>query len=273
MNERLPQVDPARHGETAWSLSGRHKGLTDLPLTPRGEQLEGRMKIDILPDADAAARQAAAVVAAAARTAVAARGRFVFAVSGGTTPWLMLRHLSGEDVPWAAIYVAQVDERAAPDGHPDRNLTHLRESLLGHAPIRPEQVLPMPVTESDLDAGATRYARTLDAVAGSPPVLDLVHLGLGPDGHTASLVPGDPVLDVTDRDVAVTGEYQGRRRMTLTYPALNRARFVLWLVTGAGKAGMLARLKAADPSIPAGRVRQDNAMVLADRDAGSRLGG
>jgi 6-phosphogluconolactonase len=229
------------------------------------------MDIDILPDTDAAARRAAAVVAAEARKAIAARGRFVFAVSGGTTPWQMLRHLASEDVPWAAVHVAQVDERAAPDGDPDRNLTHLRETLLAHAPIRPEQILAMPVEEPDLEAAARSYARTLEAVAGSPPVLDLVHLGLGPDGHTASLVPSDPVLNITDRDVAVTGEYQGRRRMTLTYPALNRARLVLWLVTGAGKAGMLVRLKAADPSIPAGRVRQDNALVLADQDAGSEL--
>lgn len=231
------------------------------------------MHIDILPDADAAARRAATLIASEARKAVAARGRFVFAVSGGTTPWQMLRHLSGEDVPWADVRVAQVDERVAPDGHPDRNLTHLRESLLAHAPIRPEQILAMPVTDSDLATGTTHYTRTLESVAGSLPVLDLIHLGLGPDGHTASLVPNDPVLDVADRDVALTGEYQGRRRMTLTYPALNRARLVLWLVTGAGKADMLVRLRAADPSIPAGRVSQENATVLADRDAGSKLGG
>jgi 6-phosphogluconolactonase len=231
------------------------------------------MHIDILPDADTTARQAATLLASEARKAVAARGRFVFAVSGGTTPWQMLRHLSNENVPWAEVHVAQVDERAAPDGHPDRNLTHLRESLLAHAPIRPEQILAMPVTDPDLVTGATRYTRILETVAGSPPVLDLVHLGLGPDGHTASLVPNDPVLDVADRDVAVTGAYQGRRRMTLTYPALNRARQVLWLITGAGKADMLVRLRAADPSTPAGRVSQENAKVLADRDAGSKLKG
>jgi 6-phosphogluconolactonase len=225
------------------------------------------MHIDILPDADAAARRAAAVIAAEARRAVAARGRFVFAASGGTTPWQMLRHLSDEDVPWAAVSVAQVDERVAPDGHPDRNLTHIREALLAHAPIRPEQILAMPVGEADLDAAARGYARTLEAVAGSPVTFDLVHLGLGPDGHTASLLPGDSVLGVADRDVATTGEYQGRRRMSLTYPALNRARVILWLVTGAGKGDMLSRLKAADQGIPAGRVRQDNAAVVADRAA------
>ncbi len=127
----------------------------------------------------------------------------------------------------------------------------------------------MPVESADLDEAAARYAQTLVDIAGSPPVLDLVHLGLGPDGHTASLVPGDPVLDVTDADVALTGLYQGRRRMTLTYPALNRARRVLWLITGEDKAAMLVRLRRGDPAIPAGRVRQDHAVVLADRAARS----
>jgi 6-phosphogluconolactonase len=229
------------------------------------------MEIEVLQDVDTAARRAAAFVADECRRAVAERGRFAFAVSGGTTPWQMLRHLCSEDVPWAAILIAQVDERAAPDGHADRNLTHIRESLLAHAPIRPEQILSMPVTDSNLEMGATSYARTLEAVAGSPPLLDLVHLGLGPDGHTASLVPADPVLNVSDKDVAITNEYQGRRRMTLTYPALNRARRVMWLVTGSGKADMLVRLKATDRSIPAGRVSQNNAVVFADRDAATKV--
>jgi 6-phosphogluconolactonase len=163
--------------------------------------------------------------------------------------------------------VAQVDERVAPAGHPDRNLTHLRESLLEHAPVRAEQVYAMPVEASDLKAAVSRYAQTLGGIAGSPPVLDLVHLGLGPDGHTASLVPGDPVLDVTDADVALTGVYQERRRMTLTYPMINRARRILWLITGNDKVGMLMRLPDGDRSIPAGRIGQDNASVIADRAA------
>ena len=229
------------------------------------------MKIEVLADADAVARQAAAVIAKEARAAVTARGRFIVAVSGGRTPWLMLRALAGETVPWESVHVVQVDERVAPAGHPDRNLTHLRESLLEHAPLRPEQIHAMPVESPDLDAAAARYAETLREIAGSPPVLDLVHLGLGPDGHTASLVPDDPVLDVIDRDVALAGPYQGRRRMTLTYPTLNRARRILWLVTGDEKTGMLARLHEADPSIPAGRVQQDQALVLADRPAAGKL--
>jgi 6-phosphogluconolactonase len=230
------------------------------------------MKVSILPDEAAVARSAAAVVAADARAAVAARGRFVVAVSGGRTPWTMLRALADEDAPWDRVQLVQVDERVAPAGDPDRNITHLRESLLAHAPLRPEQVHAMPVEDDDLEAAAARYARTLQAVAGPESVLDLVHLGLGPDGHTASLVPGDPVLAVADRDVAVTGVYQGRRRMTLTYPILNRSRRVLWLVTGGDKVDMLARLRAADPTIPAGRVRQEQALLLADAAAASARG-
>ena len=225
------------------------------------------MKLEILADADAVARAAAAFIAAEARVAVAARGRFILAVSGGRTPWQMLRALAGEQVPWEDMHVVQVDERVAPAGDPDRNLTHLRESLLKRAPLPPEHLYAMPVEEDDLEAAAASYARVLQQIAGSPPVLDLVHLGLGPDGHTASLVPGDPVLQVTDADVTLSGVYQGRRRMTLTYPLLNRARRILWLVTGAEKAGMLARLREADPSIPAGRINQQNALALADRAA------
>ena len=201
------------------------------------------MKLEVFDDADSVARAAAKTIAADARAAIAARGCFALAVSGGHTPWIMLRALGGEDIPWAGVHVFQVDERVAPDGHPDRNLTHLRESFLQYVPLRPEQIHAMPVEAADLEAAAAEYARTLGEIAGSPAVLDLVHLGLGPDGHTASLVPGDPVLDIADRDVAVTGVYQGRRRMTLTYPALNRARRVLWVVTGGEKVEMLRRLR------------------------------
>lgn len=230
------------------------------------------MQFTILPDADAVAHAAARLIAAAARAAVAARGQFTLAVSGGHTPWVMLRHLADESVPWPQVHLFQVDERVAPAGDPDRNLTHLRDSLLGRVPLPADHVHAMPVEAPDLPRAARDYAHTLEAIAGSPPVLDLVHLGLGPDGHTASLVPGDPVLDVTDADVALTGVYMGRPRMTLTYPVLNRARQILWVVTGAEKAGPLVRLRAGDRSIPAGRVRQDQAIVLADSPAAAQLG-
>jgi 6-phosphogluconolactonase len=229
------------------------------------------MRIEALLDADAVAHAAAALIANDARVAVAAHGRFAMAVSGGHTPWVMLRLLAEEEVPWAAVQIFQVDERVAPEGDADRNLTHLRENLIERAPITPAQVHPMPVEATDLDVGALRYATTLRAVMGSPPALDLVHLGLGPDGHTASLVPGDAVLDITDVDVGITGMYQGRRRMTLTYPMLNRARRVLWIVTGEEKAAMLARLCSGDRTIPGGRILQEHALVLADRAAAQRI--
>ena len=225
------------------------------------------MKIEVYSDADAVALEAAKRIAQAAQEAVSARGKFVMAVSGGKTPWIMLRDLAREDVPWKGVHVVQVDERIAPVGDADRNLTHLRESLLEHAPLRPEQIHAMPVEATSLEVACEWYAQILKTLAGSPPVLDLVHLGLGPDGHTASLVPGDPVLKVKDADVALTGIYMNRRRMTLTYPIINRSRCVLWLVTGSEKTGMLARLQTADFSIPAARVSRDHAVVLADRAA------
>ncbi len=229
------------------------------------------MKLEVFEDAEAVARAAAALIAADARAAVAARGRFIIAVSGGKTPWIMVRALAGEQVPWKDVHVFQVDERIAPAGDPDRNLKHLRASLLEHAPLPPHQIYAMPVELPDLVAAAQQYARTLEHVAGSPPVLDLAHLGMGPDGHTASLVPGDPVLEVTEADVGLTGVYMGRRRMTLTYPVLNRSRRILWLMTGSDKVAMLPRLLEGDTTIPAGRISREQAVVLADRAAAANV--
>jgi len=215
------------------------------------------LEIEVLPDAQAVAERGAEVAAAATAAAVADHGRFEFAVSGGRTPWAMFASLYGR-MPWEKVTIFQVDERVAPDGDPDRNLTQLLRSL---PPGGAADVRPLPVWADDLDAAASAYAEAL------PDQLDLVHLGLGPDGHTASLVPGDPVLDVVDRDVAVTGVYQGHVRMTLTYPALNRARQILWLVTGEDKVDALARLRGGDQSIPAGRISTESALVVADAAA------
>ena len=225
------------------------------------------MQVEVLPDPAAVASRAAAIIAQHARDAVQARGRFLMAVSGGHTPWVMLRELAKEDVPWDGVHVLQVDERIAPAGDPDRNLTHLRETLLQNAPIEPSHIYAMPVEDPDSQAAAAEYARTIEQLAGSPPVIDLVHLGLGPDGHTASLVPGDPVLHVMDRDVGVTGVYMGRKRMTLTYPVINRARHILWVVTGAEKVKALSQLQAGDTSIPGGRISRAQAQIIADRAA------
>ncbi len=225
------------------------------------------MDIRVLTDADAVGLEAARFIASMARQTIADRGRFVMAVSGGKTPWRMLQALAYEDVPWKGIYVVQVDERVAPAGHPDRNLTHIRESLLAHTPIKEDHIYEMPVELNDLESAVTAYAATLCKLAGTPPVLDLVHLGLGSDGHTASLVPGDPALNVNDNDVAITGIYQGRKRMTLTYPMLNRSKNILWVITGAEKTHMLKRLQAADTSIPAGRISQEAAIIMVDQNA------
>ncbi len=226
------------------------------------------MKIECLPDAEAVARRAASIIARTAREAVEARGRFFLATSGGTTPWRMLRLLADEDVPWADVHLFQVDERTAPEGHGDRNLTHLRESFLPHLPVQLGGLHPMPVDEgADLAIAASAYATILRAEVGEPPVLDLVHLGLGEDGHTASLVPDDPVLDVDSCEVAATEPYRGNRRLTLTFPAINRARSILWVVTGSGKGPALLRLQRGDRGIPAGRVRRDRALILTDSTA------
>ncbi|HVA58578.1 MAG TPA: 6-phosphogluconolactonase [Gemmatimonadaceae bacterium] len=225
------------------------------------------MREETLPDAESVAHRAAQVIAEDARRAVAARGRFLLATSGGTTPWRMLRLLVDEDVPWSQVHLFQVDERVAPEGHPDRNLTHLRESLLAHLPVPPAGIYAMPVNAPDLERAAAEYAATLHNEAGNPPVLDLVHLGLGEDGHTASIVPGDARLTAATADVAATATYAGYRRLTLTVPAINRARAILWVVTGAAKGPALARLRHADRLVPAGRIRRDGATILNDAAA------
>lgn len=214
----------------------------------------------VVADAVALAAEAASLVAAVVHDVVAVRGQFTLAVSGGHTPWAMFAELAKHNLPWEAVRIFQVDERVAPEGDPERNLTHLRSSL-GAAPA---VVVPMPVDEPDLDAAAASYEAAL------PERFDLVHLGLGADGHTASLVPGDSVLDVDDCLVAVTEPYQGRPRMTLTYSGLARADRLLWLVAGADKAGALARLLSGDRSIPAGRVQAKQSTILADAAAAPR---
>ena len=222
------------------------------------------VRTEFLPDPEAVAIRAAERIAQVAVEAVTVRGRCALAFSGGTTPWRAFRALAGEDVPWDRVHLLQVDERVAASGDPERNFSHLKEALIDRIAIPAANVHPMPVEEEDLDAGARRYEAILRRVAGTPPVLDLVQLGLGEDGHTASLFPDDAALRIVDADVAVSGLRQGLRRMTLTFPAIDRARCILWIVTGSGKSEALGRLRAGDRSIPAGRVRGDRAVLLAD---------
>ena len=211
------------------------------------------------------AAAAAAHLAARARAAVSGHGVFRVALSGGRTPWKMLEHLVRLDLPWTGVHLFQVDEREAPNGHADRNATRL-SAILGKSGLPVANLHLMPVTDEDPGRACEAYARVI-AGHGHDGRLDLVHLGLGEDGHTASLVPGDPVLDVADRDVAVAGPYRGRRRMTLTRAAIDGAAERMWVVTGASKAAMLARLRAGDDTIPAGRVSRRAAIVFADEAA------
>ena len=232
------------------------------------------MKISVFDNDDGVALAAARMIAAEARRAVAERGIFTFAVSGGKTPWTMLKDLASEDLPWLKVHLFQIDERIAPIGDSDRNLTHLYEifrTVEVETPLPLENIHPMPVNLNDPMEGAKEYEQTIRKLCGTPPVLDLAHLGLGPDGHTASLVPGDAVLDVVGRDVALTGVYQGRRRMTLTFEMINRSRMILWLATGEAKVPMIARLQRADQSIPAGKIIQENAFLLTDTAAAAGL--
>lgn len=222
--------------------------------------------------AQAAAEAAAEEIATTCIAAVAEHGRALVAVSGGETPWLMLRALREKSLPWRLIRVAQVDERVAPFGDFRRNLTRLGAILVQEGPLPAENLLWMPVGKADLDSAAASYQQRLEAIAGRPLVLDLVQLGLGLDGHTASLVPGDPVLEVRDRDVAMTGEYQGLRRMTLTFAALERAARRLWLVTGASKAQRLAELVTGHGNAPASQVPREGSAVVTDREAASAAG-
>jgi len=230
------------------------------------------LPVEVFPDTETAARAAAARIAREVRDALRERDRFLLALSGGHTPAPLFRALAREPLPWERIHLFQVDERAAPDGDADRNWTQIAADLIAPLGTAGPRAHPMPATDADLDAAAARYARELESVAGRPPVLDLVALGLGADGHTASLVPGDAVLAREDVPVATTGLYAGRRRLTLTYPALAAARRVLWLVGGAEKREALRRLRAADPAIPAGRVARRRAVVFADAAAAGPAG-
>ena len=212
--------------------------------------------LEVVADPAAAARRVGSLVAERARRAAESQGRFGVALSK-VAPGLIDALVAGAPA-WAALDVFQADEQVSPAGSSDRNLTAILSAL---PPEAVDSLRPMPVEAPDLDDAARLYESEL------PDPVDLVHLGLGLDGHTASLLPGDPVLAVDDRLVAVTEEHEGFRRMTLTYPGLDAARELVWLVTGEAKREVLARLLAGDDSIPAGRISNPHQLVVADAAA------
>jgi len=229
------------------------------------------MKLSVAPSAAAAAATAAAMLAAEIEAAVKSRGICSIALSGGQTPWQMLQALLDKPVSWGALHVFQVDERVVPFGDERRNARRICELLVRPGGLPAAHFHAMPVDGAALGSCASDYREALVKFAGTPPVLDVVQLGLGPDGHTASLVPGDPLLNLTDGEVGVSGAYQGTPRLSLTFAALNRARCILWLITGEAKAAMLRRLVEGDPTIPAGRVARAQATVVADAAAAAML--
>lgn len=214
------------------------------------------LDVKVLPDPEAAGMWAATTLGGAVERAVSEGRRFAWAISGGTSPIPMFRSLRELALPWHLIDTWQVDERVAPADHPALNRTMQERAL----PLEARRGIRwMPVEDEDLHAAGESYAAAL------PERFDVVHLGLGADGHTASLIPGDAVLDVQDRDVGVTGPYQGHRRMTLTYRGLSRGGRAVWFVTGSETRNALRQLLNGDPAIPAARVPIAESIVVTDQ--------
>ncbi|HSF52227.1 MAG TPA: 6-phosphogluconolactonase [Algoriphagus sp.] len=229
------------------------------------------MEIRTFQTANVVAKEAASFIADRIRENLSKKGFFTMAISGGRTPWEMIKELAAEDLPWEKVYLFQVDERIAPDGHQDRNLTQLFNTIQGTRLMTRLNIFPMPVIAEDLDQACEEYADYIKTITETGK-LDLIHLGMGADGHTASLIPGDEVLEVMDKNVAMTSTpYQGRNRMTLTYPLINQAEKILWIITGEEKAEMLERLLQQDPTIPAGRINQNNAIILTEECAAVKI--
>ena len=220
----------------------------------------------IVVEPDEWVEAAADALEAAICESIDERGHCVLGISGGSTPNEVFATLGRRSLPWDKLTLVQVDERIAAIGSGARNLVSQLEAFTGLA----VRWLPLPVA-APISEGIADFVDGLHLAAGTPPAIDVLHLGLGSDGHTASLVPGDPVLDVVDADVAVTGVYKGNRRITLTRPVLDNARLVVWLIKGSGKAEALAQMLAGDPSIPAGLLRPARSIVVADTHAASRV--
>ena len=217
-------------------------------------------RLVVEPTAEAAAQRAARLIADALAAAIDERGRASVAFSGGHTPTAMFEVLAREPLAWEHVHVMQVDERVAPDGSPDRNSTALRRALLDRVDAHAHL---MDVTADDLGDAARRYGELLT----THEPFDVVHLGVGDDGHTASWPPGDPVIDERDRTVTIVGPFNDFVRMTITPPVVDRARSVLFLIGGESKAAALDRLMAGDPALVATRALGPRTVVVADRAA------
>lgn len=263
---------------------------------------EGRHLLEVTPSGRWAGR-AAEILGAAVADAITRRDRCLLAISGGSTPTPVFAELAQLDVDWPSVTILQVDERIVPLDSSSRNLM-VQRNLLGHLgctwlPLPVDDLLalrgrpptdqdhPRPITSETAGPILDEFAARLIDLAGDPPVLDVVHLGLGSDGHTASLLPGDPLVHELRRYVGLTGLYSGSpptttqaaaaldrgtmrpttQRVSLTRPVLDRARMVLWLVNGADKADVVRRLVDGDMSIPAGLVHAAHSVVVSDTDA------
>jgi 6-phosphogluconolactonase len=213
-----------------------------------------------------AERAAAQFIAARLTLAIEERGRATLALSGGSTPWAMIGQLAAQPVTWSAVHVFQVDERIAPAGDAGRNWLRFAASALA-ARVPRNQQHPMPVELDDGELAADRYSETLVRWAGDPPALDVVHLGIGPDGHTASLFAGDPLLEERQRLVGVAGEHAGYRRLSLTLTAIDGARDIVWYIVGRDRREVASRLLERDPSIAASRVQREHATCFTDPEA------
>jgi 6-phosphogluconolactonase len=215
-------------------------------------------------DLEALSRQAANYVAQTLAAAATARGQCSIALSGGSTPRRTFELLAApplrDQVPWEATHVFWGDERFVPLDDPDSNYRLARERLLDRVPVPERQVYPVPTDAGSAVAAAAQYERTLRGVfeleVEDVPRLDLIMLGLGADGHTASLFPDSPALDETRRLVVPNGaDYVPHERITFTFPVLNAARAVFFLVAGADKAPKVAAALGGDASVPAARVQ------------------
>lgn len=228
------------------------------------------MTLHVAPTPESLARQAAGFIADESRRVLGDSASFTLALSGGRTPERLFRALAAEEVDWPRVHLLQVDERAVEADSPDRNFAAIRTELLDRIAIPDDRVHPMPAASGDLPGAARAYGEALRAVAGADGRLDLVHLGLGEDGHTASLLPDDPALESAD-DVVVSREYAGHRRLSLSLATICRARRRLWLVEGRAKADVLRRVLGGDATVPAGRVKREDSVFFVDKDAAALL--